>query len=83
MFSIFSAVLFFQFSHVSSTVFSAPHKLASLFKMEEKLVDLLNVASMTYTSETLFLYLQSSLPSGRQLSAFKYNNQVLLLEIIM
>ena len=65
------------FHHVSSTVFSAPHKLASLFKMEEELLDLLN--NYSDTSEKIRAYLHSSQQRLRQISEGLNKDQVLVL----
>ena len=66
---ILTTILFLQFSyHVSSTLFSDPHKLASLFKMEEKLLDLLNKAAGSGTSGSMRDYFISCIPRFRQLT---------------
>lgn len=54
-------------SQVDSIVFSVPHQLASLFKMEEELVLTLKMATGFYKSETLELYLQTCEPRFSQL----------------
>ena len=62
---------------MSSTVFSAPHKLASLFKMEEELLDLLNNSSLSDRSESISKYLHSSESRFRQIAEGSSKNQVL------
>jgi hypothetical protein len=58
-------------------VFSMPHQLVSLFKMEEELVYKLNMATRLYKSDTLDLYLQTCQPRFNQLPAFSHLQQVL------
>jgi hypothetical protein len=69
-------LLILKISLVSSIVFSVPHQLASLFKMEEQLVDRLNLATEFYKSKTLDLYLQTCEPRFNQLPAFRDLEQV-------
>ena len=49
-------------------VFSLPHQLARLFKMEEELIVTLRMATGFYKSETLDLYLETCEPRFKQLS---------------
>ena len=69
-------LLILKISLVSSIVFSVPHQLASLFKMEEQLVDRLNMATEVYKSKTSDLYLQTCKPRFKQLPAFRDLEQV-------
>ena len=69
-------LLILKISLVSSIVFSVPHQLASLFKMEDQLVDRLNIATEFYKSKALDLYLQTCEPRFKQLPAFSDLEQV-------
>ena len=60
-------LLLFTPSIVNATVFSVPHQLASLFRMEEKLVSKLKLATGLYKSDTLDLYLTTCKPRFAQL----------------
>ena len=57
-------------------MFSVPHQLASLFKMEEEVVNMLKMATGFYKSNSLDLYLQTCQPRFNQLAAFSDLEQV-------
>jgi len=59
-------ILLVMASLVQSLVFSVPHQLAKLFKMEEELMLTLKMATGFYKSETLDLYLQTCEPRFKQ-----------------
>ena len=63
-------VLFLKASLVSCIVFSVPHQLATLFKMEEDLVDLLKKSGVIFKSKTLELYFETCQPRFEELPAF-------------
>ena len=69
-------VLLLQSLAVHSIVFSVPHQLASLFKMEEEVVNMLKMATGFYKSSSLDLYLQTYQPRFNQLAAFSDLEQV-------
>ena len=79
--SNFSEFLFLQLLyHVSSTVFSAPHKLASLFKMEEQVLDLLHNSSLSYAKESISLYHNACQPRFKQIPRSRRKDQVLVIK---
>ena len=69
-------ILLFTSSIVNSIVFSVPHQLASLFRMEEKLVSKLKMATSFYNSDTLDLYLSTCEPRFAQLASLSDLTQV-------
>ena len=69
-------LLLLKTSLVYSIVFSVPHQLASLFKMEEELVSKLKMATGFYKSDTLDLYLSTCEPRFAQLASLSDLTQV-------
>ena len=66
----FLLIIFFHFlwcSIVHSLVFSLPHKMAKLFRMEEEIISTLRSATGLYKSRTLDFYLETCEPRIKQL----------------